>query len=90
MATCIDDEGLDEEGAGADTPVIGEDEEEDESGEDDEPPVKRMRMSRMSSDACITAVGMNPLFDLDAGRMSYSASHLSCSSRASSIVSLVE
>jgi len=57
-------------------------------GGDDEPPAKRMKMSRMSVDAQIAQAGDDGLLaDLDAGRMTRSMSCLSRSSRASSIAS---
>lgn len=80
------DEKLDQEGAGADVPVIdGEEggESSEDDSEDDEPPVKRRRI-RMSVDARIAEMGID---DLDTGRVSRSMSCLSRSSRASSVVS---
>lgn len=98
-----DDEGLDEEGAGADVPIVAESEEEEENekeegeeeggdssgGEssDDQEPPAK-RMRRMSSDAQISQVGMNlPFGSLEDGRMLRSVSRLSRSSRASSVAS---
>jgi hypothetical protein len=87
-----EDEKLDEDGAGADVPIVDGGEEgggsDDDDSEDDEPPAKRLRLARVSVDAQLVQTGMvDPLFDLDAGRMSRSMSRLSRSSRASSIVS---
>ena len=87
-----DSEGLDEDGAGADVPVVDilqEEKSEDES-EDNQPPAKRarLRMSRISVDAQIAEVGRDLLLDLDIDRRSRSMSQLSRSSRASSVVSV--
>ena len=87
-----DSEGLDEDGAGADVPVVDilqEEKSEDES-EDNQPPAKRarLRMSRISVDAQIAEVGRDLLLDLDIDRRSRSMSQLSRSSCASSVVSV--
>jgi len=60
----------------------GTDDSDDSSSGDDEPPAKRLRMSRMSVDAQIVQDGL--LVGLDVGRMTRSVSR---SSRASSVAS---
>ena len=90
-----EDEGLDEDGAGADVPAMDILQEEENEGDnnssgDDQPPRKkaRTRMSRISVDAQIAEVGRDLLLDLGIERKSRSMSQLSRSSRASSVVSV--
>ena len=81
-----DNEKLDEEGVGADAPVMGEEEEEiDGSDEDEEPPAKQVMLLRMLVDDHVVEAGTDLLLDCGAGRMLCSKS---CLSRASSVVSL--
>ena len=80
-----DDERLDGDGAGADIPVEGQEDSDDNSSGDDQPPVRWIGMARKSVDAHMAQVGRELLFDLEVGRRSRSM--LSRSSRAPSVAS---